>query len=106
MTYKTKEQRLAWQKNYYRTHPLQYEKLKAKMRLRKKPYERFKKDKCERCGQFMLKHNSKGELCVHHQNRNRLDDNPTNLITLCRECHAKEHIGDPENLLFGRSRKK
>jgi hypothetical protein len=105
MSYKTKEQRLAWMKNYYQTHPDVYEKHKASMRLRKRVYAQYKKDKCEKCGQQALsKHNSQNELCVHHQNRDRRNNNLTNLITLCRKCHALEHLNDPENLLFGRRR--
>lgn len=39
---------------------------------------------CERCG-------STKNLCVHHKDRNRYNNDPSNLEVLCRRCHQLEH---------------
>lgn len=39
---------------------------------------------CNRCGSTRF-------LCVHHKDRNRNNNNISNLEVLCRSCHAKEH---------------
>ncbi len=39
---------------------------------------------CERCY-------SKKQLCVHHKDRYRGNNEPFNLETLCRLCHIQEH---------------
>lgn len=93
MSYKTKEKRNEWMKNYYKTHPDVYEKHKARMRKRKRVYEKFKKDRCERCSATI-------KLLVHHSNRNRQDNQPANLITLCRKCHLVEHKNDLQNIFY------
>ena len=46
--------------------------------------------KCTRCG-------SQEKLIVHHKDWIRTNNDPSNLITLCRSCHAKEH-GDSTDL--------
>jgi hypothetical protein len=43
-----------------------------------------KKKKCERCS-------SKKQLCVHHKDRDRKNNKPDNLETICRLCHIEEH---------------
>ena len=47
-------------------------------------YRRAKKDKCEWCG-------SKKNLCVHHIDGNRYNNDLTNLITVCKRCHQNHH---------------
>jgi len=42
-------------------------------------------DKCERC-------NKTKALDVHHKDENPLNNDETNLITLCRSCHMKAHV--------------
>jgi hypothetical protein len=37
--------------------------------------------------------NSLEDLIVHHRDKNKLNCNPDNLITLCRSCHIKLHRG-------------
>jgi late competence protein required for DNA uptake (superfamily II DNA/RNA helicase) len=93
MSYKTKEERNAWMQNYYHTHPKAYELHKARMRKRKRVYEKYKKEKCERCGKTEKR-------CVHHQDRNHHNNSPSNLVTLCRSCHMLEHKNDPQNLFY------
>ncbi len=52
---------------------------------------------CQMCGCSQEKcqeeHNEK--LCVHHINYNKKNNNPDNLISLCKRCHAKT-ITHPE----------
>lgn len=43
-----------------------------------------KKDKCERCWSTVL-------LQVHHCDRDRTNNASSNLETLCRRCHTREH---------------
>lgn len=47
-------------------------------------YRQYRGTKCERCGSTLY-------LCVHHRDRNRQNNNPENLETLCKRCHQKEH---------------
>ncbi len=41
--------------------------------------------KCQKCG-------AQSQLIVHHKNWVRTENDPSNLITLCRGCHKKEHF--------------
>jgi len=43
--------------------------------------------KCSKCG-------SGENLCVHHKDRVKENDNEGNLITLCSSCHFEEHKRD------------
>jgi len=43
------------------------------------------KFKCAQCG-------SENELVVHHKDWIRTNNDPSNLVTLCRSCHKKEHF--------------
>lgn len=52
-------------------------------------YQKHKGDECAICG-------GKNELQVHHIDKNRDNNNPVNLITLCNVCHARVHS---QNLL-------
>ena len=58
-------------------------------------YTQHKKDFCERC-------NSKRKLVVHHKDRDRENNEPTNLETICRRCHHFEH-GCQNNLPSGKA---
>ena len=44
-----------------------------------------KTKKCADCGEDHLK------LDVHHMDRNRENNHPSNLQLLCKRCHGKEH---------------
>lgn len=47
------------------------------------------KDACEICG-------SKENLLRHHKDHNRNNNNPDNIITLCKKCHQEHHtLRDP-----------
>lgn len=48
--------------------------------------QKFKKNTCEKCGKT-------GRLDIHHIDGNWRNDNPKNLITLCRSCHILTHKG-------------
>lgn len=50
----------------------------------KRPYTKFKKDKCELCG-FIPEHPC--QLDVDHINGNHKDNGESNLQTLCANCH-------------------
>lgn len=43
-----------------------------------------KKSSCERCASIK-------KLVVHHKNRDRANNKPSNLETLCQLCHIQEH---------------
>lgn len=47
-------------------------------------YDKFLKTACERCG-------SQQNLLIHHRDRNRYNNEPVNLETLCKKCHQIEH---------------
>lgn len=47
-------------------------------------YRQWKKDTCESCGTIL-------HLVGHHKNRNRQNNDRSNIETLCRSCHAVEH---------------
>lgn len=49
-----------------------------------------KKRNCNRC-------NSKSSLDLHHIDRNRSNNKPNNLETLCRSCHKLEHKDEVEH---------
>ncbi len=44
----------------------------------------YKKNKCSKCG-------SRYNLQMHHNDKNKINNNPKNLITLCNECHKEQH---------------
>lgn len=52
------------------------DKLKHEIKLRDK-------NTCQKCGKM-------DDLDVHHIDGDRLNNNPKNLITLCKKCHRKE----------------
>jgi len=45
---------------------------------------KYRKDACEQCG-------SPEKLHVHHKDRDRTNNDPVNLATLCDSCHLKLH---------------
>ena len=47
-------------------------------------YQKAIGDKCERCGSTYY-------LLVHHKDRDRSNNDPENLETLCKSCHQREH---------------
>jgi ArsR family transcriptional regulator len=51
-------------------------------------YRRHLKRSCARCG-FAPEHPS--QLEIHHLDRNRLNNDPSNLETFCANCHALLH---------------
>ena len=56
----------------------------------RKDYVGFKGESCQRCG-FVALHPA--QLDVHHKDRDRTNNTPTNLETLCANCHRLEHAG-------------
>lgn len=51
-------------------------------------FKRIGRLACERCGTDNI-----GHLCVHHRDRNRKHNVPSNLEVLCLNCHSDEHNG-------------
>jgi len=47
-------------------------------------FRKYRKGFCERCG-------STDNLCAHHRDRNRKNNVPENIETLCKSRHQKEH---------------
>jgi hypothetical protein len=60
---------------------------KKKYNIEQKPYKQYKKPHCERCG--FVGHSC--QLDVHHKDRNKYNNDPSNLETLCANCHRLEH---------------
>ena len=58
-------------------------------------YRRWRGDTCERCGTTL-------HLVAHHTDRNRQNNHPSNIETLCRSCHALEHQLE-QNFKVGKS---
>lgn len=46
--------------------------------------------RCERCGE----ETPVSVAQVHHQDRDRMNDNRDNLLVVCVDCHREEHYGD------------
>jgi len=57
---------------------------KERKRIKKYPWIKFKKEKCEFCG-FIPIHTC--QLEVDHKNGKKSDNNKDNLQTLCANCH-------------------
>lgn len=58
------------------------------------------KNVCERCG-------SRKFLCGHHKDRDRSNNEPENIETLCKSCHQKEHECHKNFMVgFGEERRK
>lgn len=55
-------------------------------------YRKAKKSYCELC-------NSNNNLCVHHIDGNRNNNELSNLLTVCKKCHQAHHVTRDE---FGR----
>ncbi|MFA6071903.1 MAG: HNH endonuclease signature motif containing protein [Janthinobacterium sp.] len=74
------------------TNPERYKRIYLKRRV----YLKYKKDYCEECG---FKPKDTCQLDVDHVDGNRKNNDPSNLRTLCANCHrlkTKEH-GDYSN---------
>lgn len=56
----------------------------GKLKHRRKPYIKFKKTYCENC-KFVALHSC--QLDIDHINGNHKDNDPSNLQTLCANCH-------------------
>ena len=54
-----------------------------------KQAHKYRKDKCDKCG-------SKKQLEIDHIDRNRSNNEPSNLQTLCRPCHNIKTIENEE----------
>jgi len=62
----------------------------------KKPYNyvdggyrgKIKTDKCEVCGE------SNKRILIHHKDKNRKNNNISNLMAVCDKCHSKIHFPD------------
>lgn len=64
-----------------------------------KAYRRQKRNACTDCAATL-------DLIVHHEDRDRSNNSPENLVTLCRGCHTRRHIaaGDIPGPSFDPSR--
>lgn len=55
-----------------------------------------KPKKCERCPYD----EHEAAIIVHHKDRNRMNDDISNLEVLCCNCHAIEHWGKPDQIIM------
>ena len=62
---------------------------------RKKPYAKYKKDYCEVCG-FVAVHPA--QLDVDHIDGEHFNNEPSNLQTLCANCHRLKTILNGDHL--------
>lgn len=72
--------------------PEAVERKRAYMRDYLRPWRQYVKDACERCGW------GPGEpelLDVHHIDKDKTNNDPSNLETLCPNCHRQHHLIDP-----------
>lgn len=53
--------------------------------LTKNNYRKMRKDKCELCGSDI-------NLCVHHIDGDRNNNDIKNLLTVCKKCHQQHHV--------------
>lgn len=60
------------------------EKERASLASLRKRAEKFRGTECARCG-------AKTGLQIHHKDRNPANNAPSNLITLCGNCHTRLH---------------
>lgn len=58
-------------------------------------YRKFKRDHCELCG-FIAKH--KCQLDVDHIDLDRNNNDPSNLQTLCRNCHSLKTVTNKDHM--------
>lgn len=58
---------------------------KVTRRQHSKRIAHLRKEFCEACGDM------KGRKDIHHLDEDYTNDNPSNLMTLCRSCHKKIH---------------
>lgn len=64
-------------------------------------YRKYRRSLCERCG---LPSRNTRQLDVHHKDRNKANNDPLNLETLCRSCHIKEHAFDELRVISNSNR--
>jgi hypothetical protein len=83
-----------------RNNPILRRKRNYNSKLSKRPYLRYRSDKCRRCN-FIPEYRC--QLTVDHIDRNKNNNNIDNLQTLCHNCHnLKNYIErfEPEKLLL------
>lgn len=56
-------------------------------------YRRRQSWRCEICKKDYR--NNKRDLHTHHRNMQKGDNSKSNLQALCKDCHAKQHLGNP-----------
>ena len=68
---------------------------KCKEDNRRYPYKKYKKDSCEKCG-FIAEH--RAQLDVDHIDGNHQNNDPSNLQTLCANCHRLKTVLNEDHL--------
>lgn len=61
-----------------------------------RPWRKYKKDKCDQCG-FVPLH--KCQLDVDHIDGNKKNNEPSNLRTLCANCHRLKTYLEKDHLI-------
>lgn len=84
------------QRGYQKNFPIEYKinREESSRHVYSDLASKFKKESCESCG-------TKENLCVHHEDRNFKNNDPSNLRTLCRNCHFRHHLNDGDIIRKG-----
>lgn len=78
------DKRVANQANALRTYHHDGDSIEKILKEDTSRYQKYIKSSCEICG-------ATKDLEVHHKDKNHSNNNPNNLITVCRSCHQKVH---------------
>ena len=76
-------------------HPNNKGRLSKSYKTGKRSYQQYNKGYCEECGSLK-------NLCVHHIDEDRDNNEETNLKTVCKKCHQKIHQIDLRRDELGR----
>jgi hypothetical protein len=62
----------------------------------KAPWLKHRGDECEECGFIPMPGTGRWTLDVHHLDHDKDNNDPSNLMTLCKNCHSQYHALEHE----------